>query len=66
MNGAPFGSLLIFPVLAIFAAGAIAGAAGTLFVSRSLTPAAEARECIVIDMRTKPGPGRVIPAEPEI
>lgn len=24
------------------------------------------RECIVIDMRTKPGPGRIVPADPSI
>lgn len=65
MNGAPFGKLLVVPVL-LFAGGCIAiGVVFGTLISKP-APAPDPRECIVIDLRTKPGPGKIVPAEPAI
>lgn len=44
---------------------AAAIAAGVVLLPKP-TAAPDPRQCIVIDLRTKPGPGKIIPAEPGI
>jgi hypothetical protein len=66
MNGAPFGKLLVLPAL-LFAGAcvAIGVVLGTL-ISKPAPAVPPDRQCIVIDLRTKPGPGKIVPAEPGI
>ncbi len=56
MNGAPFGVLLIGPALVLLAIGLAVGIGigGTLPRGEPTEP--EARQCIVIDMRSRPTP----------
>lgn len=61
MNGAPFGSLLALPLI-LLVAGCIAIGVGLGMLIPRPALAADTRQCVVIDMHTQPGPGKLVPA----